>query len=232
LLGEPLDQVLRDVAAKARSRTALWVDVVNRAGIAAFAEIGVWRGGFTERLLGNCPSIERYYMVDPWRHLEDWNKPSNLSDAEFPKIFDEAMARTAFAADKRVVLRANTRDAMREIAGGSLDAAYIDGDHTLRGIAIDLIAVYDKVKPGGFILGDDFSPTIWQHAAEFEPTLVFPFAVHFAEAKDDAIFALPFNQFLIAKTDTPGRFGFHDLTGNYPETGLRRQFPPPPKRRG
>ena len=52
-----------------------------------FAEIGVWRGEFAEHILRRCPSIEHYYMVDPWRHLDDWNKPANVSDPEFDQIF-------------------------------------------------------------------------------------------------------------------------------------------------
>jgi hypothetical protein len=33
----------------------------------------------------------------------------------------------------------------------------------------------------------------------YEPTLVFPFALYFAEAKDHKIFALPYKQFLMIK---------------------------------
>ena len=53
----------------------------------------------------------------------------------------------------------------------------------------------------GFLGGDDFCTSIWQHRERFEPTLVYPFAVHFAEAMDAPIIALPHNQFLIQKVD-------------------------------
>ena len=44
------------------------------------AEIGVYRGQFAAALLDDCPGIETYYMIDPWRNLADWNKPANKSD--------------------------------------------------------------------------------------------------------------------------------------------------------
>jgi hypothetical protein len=111
------------------------------------------------------------------------------------------------------------------IADGELDFAYIDGDHTLKGIAIDLIRVYPKVKTGGFIGGDDFSRTIWPHKTSYEPTLVFPFAVYFAEAVGATIYALPNIQFCLLKTDRP-EFNFVDLTGQYSEVALRNQLAP------
>src|SRR5690349_22612241 len=46
-------------------------------------------------------SIERYYMIDPWRHLEDWNKPANQPDDIFEQFYGEVMDKTAAYADKR-----------------------------------------------------------------------------------------------------------------------------------
>jgi hypothetical protein len=110
------------------------------------------------------------------------------------------------------------------VPDGALDLAYVDGDHTLRGITVDLIKVFPKVRAGGWIGGDDLSPSIWQHDREFEPTLVFPFAVHFAEAVDARIYALPHKQFLIEKAATG--FELIDLTGRYGSVDLRDQLLP------
>lgn len=224
-----LSQDIQTLAAEATSRYDLCAKFINQNKVKSFAEIGVWRGEFAEHILKSCPSIERYYMVDPWQHLEAWNKPANVTDTEFEDIFSEAMQRTDFARDKRVVLRQKTREALATLQDAELDAAYVDSDHTLKGITVDLVTLYDKITPGGHILGDDFVPNIWQHSGEFEPTLVFPFAVYFAEAKGDTIYGLPFNQFLISKTPDPNAFDFQDLTGNYQETGLLHQILKRPK---
>jgi len=72
--------------------------------------------------------------------------------------------------------------------------------------------------------GDDLSLTIWQHADKWEPTLVFPFAVHFAEGMGVPIHALPGNQFLIQKHSGQG-FSLHVHThGRYADTSLRSQL--------
>ena len=90
---------------------------------------------------------------------------------------------------------------------------------------IDLIRLFPKVRPGGWIGGDDFCSTIWQRSTEYEPTLVFPFAVYFAEAIDARLYALPYAQFLLEKDETQP-FGFVDLTGEYGDVFLRDQLDP------
>lgn len=214
---------LTTLASATKERGELWVDVLTRTDARRVAEVGVFRGKFAERLLDDCPAITDYYMVDPWRHLEDWNKPANRSSDQFREIFEEAMRRTAPHEDRRVVLRGRTSEVIDEIPDGHLDFAYIDADHTLRGITIDLIRVWDKVRPGGWIGGDDFRPNIWHHGEGFEPTMVFPFAAYFAEGVGCPIYALPFRQFLIEKAPDKG-FSFNDLTGTYPPTDVLRQF--------
>jgi methyltransferase family protein len=217
------DDQLREWSQAAPSRAELWTRVVAESHARRVAEIGVYRGQFAAKLLDACPEIERYYMIDPWRHLDDWNKPANKSDDVFEGFYEESMKRTSEHEAKRVVLRGTTTEVIDEIPDGSLDFAYVDGDHTLRGITIDLIRVFGKIRDGGWIGGDDFSPSIWQHKVEFEPTLVFPLAVHFAEAVGARIYGLPFKQFLIEKTPG-GRHEFVDLVGEYGDLELNGQL--------
>jgi hypothetical protein len=141
------------------------------------------------------------------------------------------MRRTDFAADRRKVLRGSAAETIDEIADESLDLVYIDGDHTLRGIVVDLLSSWPKLRPGGIIVGDDFSPTIWQHPDSFEPTLVFPFAVHFAEARKAPIVAAPNNQFILLKPEgSQSTFTFIDREGLYPRTALLDQIDRRPRR--
>lgn len=180
----------------------------------------MWKGAFAERILKECEQIEQYHMIDPWTTLPDWNKPLNVGPETFERAYEEAMQRTAFASNKIVVHRGRTKEVIQNIPE-SLDFAYIDGDHTLRGISIDLINVLPKIREGGFIGGDDFASDPWQHPARFEPTLVFPFAVFFAEAMSLPVMALPFDQFLMQKR--PGAsFSFLDTTGKYRDNSLNK----------
>jgi hypothetical protein len=186
------------------------------------AEIGVFRGDFASQILAGPNSIMKYYMIDPWRHLDDWNKPANEDDNTFERFLTETKEKTDFASEKRSILRGKTTEVIDEISDNELDFCYIDGDHTLKGIAIDLIRVFPKVRTGGYIGGDDFHPTIWQHSSRFEPTLVFPFAVYFAEAVGAHIYALPKAQFLIHKNSVKS-FAFFDLTQCYHDISLINQ---------
>ncbi len=196
------------------NRLDLWQSFLAEIDAKRVLEIGVWKGEFAAHMLHGCPGIERYYMLDAWRALPEWNKPLNTA-AGLDAAYKEAMAATAFAGNRVTVLRGTTAEVIDGIPDGSLDFIYVDGDHTLRGIAIDLIRSYPKLKPGGHLGGDDFDTSAWRHGFDYEPTLVFPFAVYFAEAVGAPIEALPCGQFRITKPQAGGAFSFTDRTGAY-----------------
>jgi hypothetical protein len=218
-------QLLTDCISNAHSRFELWVDFIRRAQIQRMVEVGVYQGDFAADILRHCEAVTKYYMVDPWRHLADWNKPANQDDAMLDSFYRRTKEKTDFAKDRRVILRGKTTEVIDQIEDGELDFAYIDADHTLKGIAIDLIRVYPKIRMGGFLGGDDFSRTIWSHKTNFEPTLVFPFAVYFAEAVGATIYSLPNVQFCLHKTEH-GTFNFVDLAGYYGDLSLASQVAP------
>ncbi|MEO0011871.1 MAG: hypothetical protein RLZZ535_260 [Cyanobacteriota bacterium] len=218
-------KIVKKSLEKSNSRFNLWINLVESCKVKTMAEVGVYKGDFASQLLQHCDSIEKYYMIDPWRHLEDWNKPANKNNNTFEQFFLETKEKTSFAADKTVILRGKTTEVVEKIPNESLDFAYIDGDHTLKGITIDLIRLFDKIRVGGWIGGDDFSRSIWQHTPNYEPSLIFPFAVYFAEAVGAKIYALPYSQFLIEKNEIES-FSFVDLTGKYNHLELKSQFNP------
>lgn len=212
---------IKNIASNSENRFQLWAQIIRSADVRNMAEVGVWKGDFTKQILKQCNFIERYYMVDPWANLPDWNKPFNVSSQAFDDVYDEAIKKTEFASQKIVVLRGCTKDVIDDIPDNSLDFVYIDGDHTLRGITIDLIKLFPKIKDGGIIAGDDFINNPWQHGINYEPTLICPFSIYFAEAMDVPFITLPFQQYLIIKTkELP--FIFRDLTGEYSDISLNK----------
>jgi hypothetical protein len=80
-----------------------------------------------------------------------------------------------------VIVRGKTSDVVHDIAHGEFDFAYIDGDRTLKGFQLILMAIYPKVKSDGLSKGDDFTTSAWEHKTSFVPTMVFPYGVYFAE---------------------------------------------------
>ena len=182
-----------------QDRYSLWTNVINEIAKdrrVRVAEIGVWKGKFAKVMLENCPNIEMYYLVDPWRHLDDWNKPLNVTDDLFERTFQMAMSEIEFARDRITVLRGTTLEVIDQIEDGELDLVYIDGDHTAKGIVIDLIKLSEKVKPGGLIGGDDYVDDIYHHDPErFDPTMVKPVVNGFVAAHDVEHFFSNSNQF-------------------------------------
>jgi predicted O-methyltransferase YrrM len=212
---ETLSAIISQAAKQATSRLELWEILINALKPKTMLELGVWKGGFAAHILERCQSIETYYMLDPWRSLQEWNKPLNKDAAVFDDAYDAAIKATKFAGDRVVVLRGTTAEVIHQIADESLDLAYVDGDHTLRGITLDLLNVFPKLRSGGYLAGDDFSASIWQHATKYEPTLVFPFALYFSEAHQMPIYAMPYGQFIMHKSAETSGYKFTDFVGAY-----------------
>jgi hypothetical protein len=210
-----------ELISKSSSRFELWNKFLGEERPEKVAEVGVWKGDFAKHILESNKFIKKYYMIDPWTKLADWNKPFNVEMKVFDEIYHEAINKTEFAAKKIKVLRGTTKEVVNKIPDDSLDFIYIDGDHTLRGITIDLIKLFPKVKNNGYIGGDDFLPTPWQHNLNYEPTFVCPFSIYFAEAVDLPIVALPYNQFLLQKKDHT-YFDFYDTTDKYNDISLNK----------
>lgn len=206
-----IDRLVERAIEGSTNRHELWSKILYGLRCVTVCEVGVWKGEFAKVLLEQVPSIHSYTLIDPWRNLPDWNKPANKSNVEFENIRREALERLDNFKHKIVERRGTTKNAAPSLQDASLDFAYIDGDHTLRGITIDLISILPKIKKGGFIGGDDFTKSIWQHGLSFSPTEVFPFAVYFAEAYELCIYTLPYNQFMIR--NVPHGFVVKDYGG-------------------
>lgn len=218
-----MHKTIKDIVQEGGNRIEFWTIFINKLQLRSIAEIGVFKGDFTLELLDNCSSIKEYFMIDPWRNIKGWNKPANVSDSSFEKFYLETLNKTEFFKEKRYILKGTTIEVIESISDESLDFIYIDGDHTLKGITIDLICSWKKIKNNGFVAGDDLCSTIWQHGNEFEPTAVFPFVLFFAEAKNVKIYLLPYNQFLISK-NSKGFEVINFSNKDYSKTSLLEQI--------
>src|SRR4029079_15898546 len=93
------------LVSRSTSRIQLWDQILRVTSVETMLEVGVWKGDYAKQILAQCDFIEKYYMIDPWANLADWNKPFNVSPQVFEEIYEEAMTNTKFASSKRVVLR-------------------------------------------------------------------------------------------------------------------------------
>ena len=205
-------------------RARLWKQLFDELQPLSGAEVGVWKGHFASVLVPWVPSLRRYYLVDPWQHQAEWNKPFNVKNETFENIFLEAMQRTrdsrTASSKKYVVMRGFSQDMARKFQDGQLDFVYLDGDHTANGTIVDLIAWYPKVRPGGLICGDDYTDTE-RRGVKHEATRVKSVVDLFAAATGSEVQRIGALQFYFRKPSL-GRF-HHANMGNI-EAIIRSKF--------
>jgi len=134
---------------------------------AVVAEIGVWEGGFSRRILEICEPTE-LHLIDPWMYQPKFGntgfgrkKNEHLMEVKYQDVV------ASFKSDPRVhIHRATSEDALNAMPDGSLDWVYIDGNHNEPFVGNDLALCLKRVKPNGIITGDDYN---WQAEASGAP---------------------------------------------------------------
>lgn len=161
---------------------------------ARVAEIGVWEGAFSQRIVDICQPCE-LHLIDPWLYQPafantGFGRPRNepLMEGKYQAV----VAR--FRALPQVRIHRATSDvALAALPDAALDWVYIDGNHNDPFIGRDLALCLRKVKPGGIIAGDDFN---WMSDSQGAPVRRAVEAV-VAELGDQAELSLMANQYLI-----------------------------------
>jgi hypothetical protein len=136
---------------------------------AACAEIGVWKGDFSERIL-DVVRPARLHLIDPWQAVADEGYEGALyggqleeGQAEMDALYAEVLHR--FARERREgvveVHRLSSAEAAERFHDGEFDFVYIDGNHRYEFVKADLEAYAPKVRPGGFLAGDDYGVEGW-----------------------------------------------------------------------
>ncbi len=125
------------------------------------AEIGVWRGDFSQEILLNVNPKE-LILVDPWIYdvkirgcapQVKGNEPINQ------KFFDDAKNSTYNKFERFdfvKILNMNSENASKKFNDNYFDYIYIDGEHSYKAVIKDLKSWYPKLKINGKIFGDDF----------------------------------------------------------------------------
>jgi len=133
-------------------------------------EIGVAKGDFSQVLL-EAIKPRKLHLVDPWEHQsrEDYATDSNNVDEDSQEArYRSVVARYANEIrDGRVVVhRRYSQDVVSEFADGQFDWIYIDGLHSYQAVQSDLALYKSKLKPGGILMGHDY--TNHQRAQEMQ----------------------------------------------------------------
>lgn len=156
-------------------------------------EVGVWKGDFSARALRRSRPAS-IGLVDPWVAEED---PGNTgwygqaSQAEMDAICEGVLQRfrSEIASGRVEVHRMASLDAVLLFDDGSLDWAYIDGDHRFDGCLADLEAWLPKLRVGGMLCGDDYGSRGWWSDGVTDAVMSF---VRDQPVRIDAIFQTQF----------------------------------------
>ncbi|MFB6352398.1 MAG: class I SAM-dependent methyltransferase [Bradymonadaceae bacterium] len=126
---------------------------------AVCAEIGVWRGEFSRQIL-KYTNPETLYLIDPWEYQPEFPDRQYGGAVADEQMEMDGMYRTVhrrFGGRNDVeILRKYSREALAIFEDDALDWVYIDGNHFYEYVKRDLEMSLEKVRPGGFVTGDDY----------------------------------------------------------------------------
>lgn len=128
------------------------------------AEIGVWKGNFSARILEVVQPVA-LHLIDPWEFIPDERYKHALyggraarGQQDIDRVFENVQQRFAREIGDGVVHlhRSPSAQAAREFANEYFDWIYIDGNHYYEFVKQDMHSFCPRVKSGGFIAGDDY----------------------------------------------------------------------------
>ena len=133
------------------------------------AEIGVWEGDFSQRILDSTQPA-KLHLIDPWRYEQDITYKDSLYGGQIggnQTKLDQVYARVCqrFASElvtlQVLIHRGDSHIVCEAFEDEYFDWIYIDGNHLYEYAIRDLTMYYRKVKAGGFITGDDYAEGGW-----------------------------------------------------------------------
>lgn len=119
-------------------------------------EVGVHEGKYSRHILNIIPSIEKFYLVDCWRQLDNYNDRCNTIDAVQEKCLQETINNITEWKDKVHILRGLSLEVADKIPDASLDWVYIDARHDYLGCKQDINCYWPKLRNGGILSGHDY----------------------------------------------------------------------------
>ncbi len=134
------------------------------------AEIGVWKGAFSRNIL-KVTQPRKLFLIDPWICDPAFMIPGDFFDGdtasnqeEMDRIHDTVCQ--GFAGETVEVVRKSSENAANDFPDCSFDWVYIDGNHYYDYVRQDLELWFPKVKPGGYLTGDDY---LWRDKDSSRP---------------------------------------------------------------
>jgi Methyltransferase domain len=129
-----------------------------------FVEVGVHRGQLAQHLLRERSKLT-WHGVDPWWHAPNHASKAYLATGDGHAIQTKADSNRFLRETLRSVepfgARANVIEMPSPAAAGafehaSVDAVFLDADHSYEAVSADIAAWWPIVRPGGWLGGHDY----------------------------------------------------------------------------
>lgn len=157
---DDVESIAERICAEKRSnhhRDKFFPRLIEEMGLKRGAEIGVDKGEFSHHILEKT-SVETLYCIDPWMdNFGSDHRPGYYDPNGNVRMEQASAALKQFIQSGRAnLIKATGGEASCQFEDGSLDFAYIDGDHSLEGIFTDIYSWTPKIRTGGIVAGHDY----------------------------------------------------------------------------
>ncbi len=132
--------------------------IINENNFKVCVEVGIGYGFHAKEILDNT-SLEKLYLVDPMCYYpNDAFAEDVITYGGFEKLVKNIKLHLNEYEDKYLWYRTPSLNVTNEqIPDESVDAIFIDGDHSYEAVSKDLPFWWNKLRKGGWLLGDDYN---------------------------------------------------------------------------
>ncbi len=138
--------------------------IINENNYKKVLEVGCAFGFHTKQVISNT-EIESYTMVDPYvpyandvfsDSVQNVYNDGTMNLSNFDQFLHLVMEELSEYKEKITHIRKPSIEAAKEVENESLDAIFVDGDHSYSAVKEDLSVWWPKLRVGGTLCGDDY----------------------------------------------------------------------------
>lgn len=148
---------MKNIYTGKRTQLHALIDIIKNSNgkIQRVAEIGVWKGYTTKRVLRACKDvISQYWAVDFWKCSDRWNYRNRSLEFWDKRYF--VVCRLMYWFPQLHVVRMDSLTAARLFPVRYFDLVFMDADHSYESVVTDIKAWLPLVNVGGFLTGHDY----------------------------------------------------------------------------
>ena len=136
----------------------IFSQVIKNNNFKTCVEVGIGYGFHSKEILDNS-NVEKLFLVDPMCYYpNDSFADDVINYGGFEKLVKNINNHLTEHKERYTWHRCPSLSVTNEqIPDGSIDAIFIDGDHSYEAVSKDLPFWWKKLRKGGWLLGDDYS---------------------------------------------------------------------------